>query len=165
MPIISPLIWWAIGVLFALVLIFFAYRRFRSRDRSDPVESAPPVPAEEIAITALNELRSKASEIAPDPFTVKVSDIVRSYLESALKLPAPELTTEEFLEKTNSDKDTPIFIKEIVPGFLERCDQVKFAQQSLEDVAKMELLDQADTVVKKTHQQLSNPLNSESTAK
>ena len=59
---------------------------------------------------------------------IELSDIVRHYLENRFILRAPEMTTEEFLDKL---KDTDMLSydqKILLKDFLFHCDLVKFAR-------------------------------------
>lgn len=63
-----------------------------------------------------------------DPWYVELSDIVRRYVEERFSLRAPELTTEEFLLEAGRSAELTPAHRELLSGFLERCDRVKFAR-------------------------------------
>ncbi len=86
-----------------------------------------------------------------------LSQAVRRYIETALSLPAPERTTEEFLEEAKFHpllKGQPI---ELLHAFLGGCDLVKFARQSLNDSGRAQLADQAEAFVEGTEEKLAPP--------
>ena len=62
-----------------------------------------------------------------DVFFVRLSDIVRRYLEDHLGLRSPELTTEEFLDELSRSPDLVRSHSEIIDGFLKTSDLLKFA--------------------------------------
>jgi len=62
-----------------------------------------------------------------DAFFVKLSGIVRRYVESRFALRSPELTTEEFLEALADSPDLLRAQRELLQDFLRRADLVKFA--------------------------------------
>jgi hypothetical protein len=62
-------------------------------------------------------------------FAIKVSDAVRRYLEDAYHLPAPERTTEEFLQEAAGHEWLRGDLTVLLRRFLEFCDLAKFAGQ------------------------------------
>lgn len=62
-----------------------------------------------------------------DPFFVRLSGVVRRYLEDRYELRAPELTTEEFLEAVSKSPDLTTEHRSLLRDFLRRADLVKFA--------------------------------------
>lgn len=117
--------WFLIGgiALFFIVAVL-AYLSYRAIMRRKPVR----LPHE----TALEELEAIRAQLLKDGdikgYFVGVSDCVRRYIERVFKLRAPEMTSEEFL---NSLKDSPtlsISQKDLLKGFMNACDMVKFAK-------------------------------------
>jgi hypothetical protein len=62
-----------------------------------------------------------------DGFYVKLSLIVRSYLEDRFALRSPELTTQEFLTEMGRSPDLARSHQKLLQKFLEQADLVKFA--------------------------------------
>jgi hypothetical protein len=62
-----------------------------------------------------------------DRFYVKLSTIVRSYLENRFALRSPELTTEEFLNVMGRSPDLARSHQQLLREFLQHADLVKFA--------------------------------------
>jgi hypothetical protein len=62
-----------------------------------------------------------------DAFFVRLSDIVRRYLEIRFGLRSPELTTEEFVEELAKSPDLVRSHQRLLREFLNRADLVKFA--------------------------------------
>ncbi len=121
------------GILFMifilLIIIIFAVWSLFKRRKAGAL-AAPPKPAHEIAYEALRALREKhlAEHGMIKEIYIELSDIVRHYLENRFILRAPEMTTEEFLDKL---KDTDMLSydqKILLKDFLFHCDLVKFAR-------------------------------------
>lgn len=142
------IIWGAVG-LAALALLAFLIRRIvRSRRRAAAEAPVIRQSALDRAMERLIGLRTRMGGIEAEPFTVEVSDVVRDYLEAALRIPAREQTSEEFLSALQADRQSPRILRETMPDFLVRCDQVKFARQSLAGDQMARLLDTAESVVR-----------------
>jgi hypothetical protein len=73
-----------------------------------------------------------------DAFFVRLSDIVRRYLENRFGLRSPELTTEEFVEELANSPDLVRSHQRLLREFLNRADLVKFAHL-VPDPADVEL--------------------------
>lgn len=111
----------------ALVLVsgsILLFRAHRARRRIERQRSA----YEE----AVSELRALEDTGAPDAeradaWFVRLSSIVRDYLERRYEIRAPELTTEEFLFVATARPELTEDHRRMLTEFLERCDRVKFA--------------------------------------
>lgn len=136
-PVHIPIGWlWAWRILAALVVIAAAYALWRWRRNRPAPPPPPPVPAH---IKARRDLEN-ALALLPQPreFCIRVSDVLRIYLEERFQFAAPERTTEEFLlelKGTGLLNDTQ---KASLADFLERCDLAKFAKY---EPTERELLD------------------------
>lgn len=143
-------------LLIALVVVW----RHRRRKTIDPATVAQRSPLE-LALERLERLRLEAAGLEADPFVVEVSDVVRDYLESALKIPAREQTSEEFLQALQSAGGLPGVLRASMPPFLTQCDLVKFARQHLEEDKRTGLLETAGDVIRETDRELSRVPNAE----
>jgi len=97
--------------------------------RAARMRSPPPPPAH---LVALAELRAvQGSGLLDDgrlaEYTDRVSDILRRYLEARFALPAPERTTEEFLDEVARAPVLDRRRKQFLADYLAQCDLVKFA--------------------------------------
>jgi len=117
-------LWWTLGGLVVLTLLFLAWRYVQKRMTHASV--APPVPAHIRARKRLEEALALISQ--PKPFCILVSDTVRFYLEERFDFRAPERTTGEFLRELNATDLLSAAQKESLGAFLESCDLVKFAK-------------------------------------
>ncbi len=101
-----------------------AFRGYRARRRIQQQRSAY-----EEAVTELRALEDKGAPNAEaaDAWFVRLSSIVRTYLEHRYEIRAPELTTEEFLQVATARPELTEEHRHLLTLFLERCDRVKFA--------------------------------------
>jgi hypothetical protein len=106
----------------------FAVKRWLVR-REERRRAPPPKPAHEAALAALGKIRESTllDEGRVAEFTDMVSDVLRRYLEARFALPAPERTTEEFLEELVRSPALDRTKKEFLAKYLAQCDLVKFA--------------------------------------
>lgn len=115
--------WWTLALvvpLAALGLGLLLVRRRRKETQISPYERAS---------VALAELEAEGlpEGEALDNWYVRLSGIVRRYLEDRFALRAPELTTEEFLRVAQRSVLLSAEHKSLLTGFLADCDKVKFA--------------------------------------
>lgn len=119
-----PWAWIAVAGLGIAAAAPFAWRavaawRTRARRQS----------AYEIAQGELAQLHQlpRSSEAEIDAFFVRLSDIVRHYLERRFGVRSPEYTTEEFLARISGSPDLSRSHQRLLVSFLEQADLVKFA--------------------------------------
>jgi len=89
---------------------------------------------------------------AMDLFFVRLSSIVRRYLEDRFALRSPELTTEEFLEQLSGSPELVRAHQELLRGFLERADLVKFAHHVPDSAAVEESIQGAHRFLEETRE-------------
>jgi hypothetical protein len=97
--------------------------------------------AYELALEKLEKARALLNEANPEPYAVLVSETVRSYLGQRFHTPSTRRTTEEFLRQMHADTNTPLAEhRDLLRGFLEACDLVKFAhyQPGLEELEQVQ---------------------------
>ena len=146
-------VWWALGILVVLAILYLAWRYWQKR-RSQ-IQMEPPVPAH---IRAKQKLEESLALLAqPKPFCILVSDTIRSYLEEQFDFHAPERTTEEFLRELQVTDLLSPEQKESLGKFLESCDLVKFAKYEPGEPELRELHGSAVRLVEETEpKQISN---------
>jgi hypothetical protein len=122
---LKPLTWlWILlGVLAAIALVVGLWRwlaPLAERRAKTPYEQA---------LERLEKARSMLNEQDPEPYAVFVSETIRNYLGQRFKTPSTRRTTEEFLRQMQADAGTPLLAahRDLLRGFLEACDLVKFA--------------------------------------
>ena len=118
--------WWVVAACAAgAMALLGAVTLWRQRAR----RMAPPVPAHEWALAQLDALEREALPEAGQthPFWVRLSDIVRQYVERRFELHAPERTTPEFLAEARSHAALSEAHRTLLAQFLRMADMVKFA--------------------------------------
>jgi len=123
--------WWLLAILFVVGLILaYIYRK-----KYTPEEIIARIPPFELAKQRLHELDSKQlwQQNKVKQYYVELTDIVRSFIEREMHIPALESTTDELLEtisdfnensKLDIPKETILKLKEL----LKEADLVKFAK-------------------------------------
>jgi hypothetical protein len=139
-------IWWGLGALAVLAILYLAWRYWQKRRSQIPVE--PPVPAHVLAKQKLEEALAFIAQ--PKPFCTLVSDTIRAYLEGRFDFRAPERTTEEFLYELQATDLLLPEQKESLGKFLESCDLVKFAKHEPGEPELHELHNSAVRLVEET---------------
>ena len=151
--------WWAVllWVLLAAVLAGgAAYYLYRRRRRPEPeslpaVPRAPPRPFHELALEALRALEKSSllERGQVKEYHVRISEIIRRYIEGQFEVPALELTTGEVADGMRRAA-LGTAITEPFRGFLERCDLVKFAKLRPGAEDSRELMGRARELVRTT---------------
>ena len=142
-----PWVWWAIGIGAVIVLALLVWLIVWLVRRKP---AAPPPTPRMIALRALEELRAHIRELDPYAFSVRVSDVLRTYVSGQFDLRATSQTSPEFLA---SIADSPRFSsvdKELLATFLERCDMLKFARIEAHAEENGEMLGSATAFVQGT---------------
>lgn len=103
--------------LLALGLVLYLRRR----------PAGPPPSPRMIAMRELELLRPQVDTLDPYAFSVKVSDILRSFVEAQYGLRATHQTSPEFLASMAESKEFNDTDRDLLARFLERCDLIKFA--------------------------------------
>lgn len=129
-------IWWAVIALLVLFAIIglILYLIFRKKKKKVEVELA--IPPYELALKRLGELDEKQlwQKNKIKQYYVELTDIVRTYIERELKVPALESTTDELLESlqdfnmSSSSLNIPKETVEKLNTLLKEADLVKFAK-------------------------------------
>jgi len=89
--------------------------------------AAPPPSPRTIAMRELEQLRGQIATLDPYSFSVKVSDVLRTFVEAQYGLRATHQTSPEFLASLSGSKEFSEKDKDLLTQFLERCDLIKFA--------------------------------------
>ena len=121
---------WIAALLAVTAAAAWLYRRHRRRARPEAfVPALPPRPAHEVAREALDTLEAagllERGEIKT--YHIRLSDILRVYLEGRFGVDAMEMTTGEVLDgllRTDADRGAVADVRRV----LDRCDLVKFAK-------------------------------------
>lgn len=117
----------AAAVLLVLAVLVLLARRL---NRPRPVAGPPPRPAHERALEALAQLHAAGLVEAgrTEEYYVRLSAIVREYIEARFGLRAPEMTSEEFLQAAQRNRQLSVPQRALLDAFLREADLVKFAR-------------------------------------
>jgi hypothetical protein len=143
-----PLTFWeqyglnvVLGSLAAILLIgWLTWRLLRKK-------MIPPLTPIERARQELAAARAMLASGEDKAFAIAVSDAVRHYLENAYNMPAPERTTEEFLQEAARHAWLQGELTVRLRRFLEFCDLTKFAGQQCGATEREQLLGAASEFV------------------
>lgn len=124
-------LWWLLGALLLIALILY----FVLRKKKTPEEIEAAIPPYELALKRLKELDAKElwQKNKIKQYYVELTDIVRTYIERELNIPALESTTDELVEtmtdfNTSSSLNIPEETIDRLNSFLSDADLVKFAK-------------------------------------
>ena len=134
-------LWPAIG---AIALIIIAVIIMRSKKAHVKILSPW-----EIARNGLAELKKELT-VNDETFFVRLSDILRQYIEKRFALPATEKTSEEFIQQLRTDSILTEKQRHALERFLGTADLVKFAKMNSDEKQKSECLAMADSFVDET---------------
>ena len=141
--------WMAAGAVLLALAAPFALRTLRGRLAQRRALSAYDV--------ARGELDALLYGERPDPanmgrFFVRLSDVIRRYLEDRFGLRSPELTTEEFLLELARSPDLYAQHRDLLTAFLTRADLVKFANFVPDESGVQESIESAQLFLEDTRE-------------
>ncbi|MBI1389961.1 MAG: hypothetical protein GC154_16090 [bacterium] len=147
-------LWWVLGLgaLILLIVAILAWLAYRVMNKKPVLPPAPPVPAHERALQALAALRRDKrlfEERRLEEFTVKVTEILRGYLQERYGFAALQYTTDEIVHAL---KRIQLPYERIADfkDFSQECDLIKFARHEVETTEMTRLIDIAEAFVKIT---------------
>ena len=148
---IPPWVWRAASGLAGVVLLVSGWWWYRHRRRA-AVMPVVQRPAHLLARAALEHLQRQdlIGQERIEEFYVRVSTILRRYVELRFGLRAPEQTTEEFLVSTLATGGLIAAHRDLLEAFLQHCDLVKFARHRPTPSAMEETFESAKTFVEHT---------------
>jgi len=129
-PVDLPTPWWvyllvAVVAAGAAVAGYLLWKRHRAARECKPA----PLP-HQVALAELKKLMAEdlIAKGQAKLFYLRLSAILRHYIEDRFSLRAPERTTEEFLADLRGSRVLTAPQKQLLKDFLEHCDMVKFAE-------------------------------------
>jgi len=124
-------LWWILGFLLLLVIILY----FVLRKKKTPEEIEARIPPYQLALNRLKVLDEKQlwQKNRIKKYYIELTDIVRSYIERELSIPALESTTDELIEtisdfNSSSSLNIPDETIKKLQKLLKEADLVKFAK-------------------------------------
>jgi hypothetical protein len=148
---LQPWMWVALGAALgfsALAALWWWRRRRKARATAEPQRQLAHV----LALQALQDLMQSGllQEATAERFYVRLSDIVRHYVEWRFGLQATEQTTEEFLVAVHQTGGLIGSHQALLGTFLEHCDLVKFARHRPSQADMQGVYDSATEFVQRT---------------
>jgi hypothetical protein len=159
---------WVLGMAIAAGALYLLRQWLRRRRKKTEVAThviAPPRPAHEIALEELDRLRDErlyqSGKIKE--FYIRLSDVVRCYVEGRYQLPARESTSFQLLrdmETVLSDQN----LRAVLANLLEDADLAKFARQRPDEEDCRRDLEKSYVFVRKTMPLPASPIAQEEAA-
>jgi len=117
------LLGWILSGFAGMWLLVKLFKKFRKK--------APPKTPYQLAMEALAAAKTEFAKSGDiKEYFVRISDVVRRYIETVFKVRAPEMTTQEFLASLGSSWSVSEEYKTLLSAFMEACDLVKFAKHT-----------------------------------
>jgi hypothetical protein len=137
----------AAGVI--ILAIWLRKRHILSQEEAARNRTADEIAYEELRALRAMDLPAKA---LIKEYYIRLSDIVRRYLENRFSFRAPEMTTEEFLETLRESSLLSVEHKSLLREFLSHCDMVKFAKYGPTDLEMLDSFQAAERLVDQTRE-------------
>ena len=148
--------WWVAALVVAgimsCILAWWIRKRFAKKRMQDEKEKETD-PYEE-AMSHLQSLEGKHRSMEPKPFTFRLSEVLRVYVQRRFELPAMELTGEEFLREVSQHQFIHSHYEDLLREFIARGDVVKYSREGIDDKGLHMLFESAQHFVKDTNQRL-----------
>lgn len=147
------ILWGSMALAVALLLsaLYYVYRRKKAGKSLLPKKVEPPRPPHEVALQALHDLKSSLllAEGRVKEYYIRVSEIIRRYIEGRYFIVALELTTYELIEKLRAADVEPEIVQ-LIQEFLDACDLVKFAKYQPTEDENQQVIERAFEIVERT---------------
>lgn len=133
----------AVIALLAVLGFFVWFFVFRKRAKR-------PTTATERALKQLELLRASVEKSEAYPFSIEVSEVLRRYIEESQGLAATRQTTREFLDTIQQRTVYTAAEFEMLAGFLELADMIKFARMTAGPDECRRLLASAESLIQQS---------------
>lgn len=140
------------------VLIFILFLRRKKKGESKEKEPEKIDPYQD-ALSNIQSLQDQKPLLSAKPFVFRLSEILRIYVERVFKVPAMELTGEEFMREIASHTFFKNRYDKILQEFVDQGDRIKYSKENSEDGQMNLLLETALHFVKDTHKKLEEAKN------
>jgi len=148
-PVDWPWAWLLAGLVMLLATLPFLFRKLQERIAARRRLSAYEVARAELDALLYGERPDRATM---DRFFVRLSAVIRRYLEDRFGLRSPELTTEEFLQELSRSPDLFAQHRDLLAAFLTRADLVKFANFVPDETGVEESIEAAQRFLEETRE-------------
>ena len=147
-------LYWFLMPILTITLAFIVWRFIKKKKLNlEEKEVALPVDPFEEAIRSISELQNEKIG-DPKPFVFRLSEILRVYVERLFKLPAMELTGEEFMREIATHSFFKNRYESTLMDFIEQGDRIKYSKEEFSLTITEQLLELALHFVKDTHAKL-----------
>ena len=141
-----------VGVVLATFIFLSCKKKKKAEEPKQPAEIT--IDPYEEALQAIQELQANKTQIQPKPFVFRLSEILRIYVQRRFKMPAMELTGEEFIVEIVSNPFFSGNYEELLREFVNLGDRVKYSKETTEKSQINLLLDSAIHFVTDSHNRL-----------
>lgn len=138
--------WWVVFAISFLVLSILGTAIWWFLQRPKP--QTPPKLPRQRALEALEAMEEQIEQVNPYEFSIRVSNILRTYVTEQFGLPLTRQTSVEFLERLARNQQFSGDEKTLLQDFLNRCDLIKFARYQATSADSRMLLEEATRFVK-----------------
>ena len=141
--------------IFIIITVLFLILLLRKKKNGESNEKEPEIidPYED-ALSNIQSLQDQKPVLSAKPFVFRLSEILRIYVERVFKVPAMELTGEEFMREIASHSFFKNRYDKILQEFVDQGDRIKYSKENSEDGQMNLLLETALHFVKDTHEKL-----------
>ncbi len=146
-----------ISIIITVLLLILLMKKKR-KDESNEPETEPTDPYED-ALLNIQSLQNQNPALSAKPFVFRLSEILRIYVERVFKVPAMELTGEEFMREIASHTFFQNRYDKILQEFVEQGDRIKYSKEDSDSGQMNLLMDTALHFVKDTHEKLEESKN------
>jgi hypothetical protein len=152
-----------LGIILILVIAFLIFLILRKNKKTDATEEIQvPIDPYEDALNEIQGLQKQHPPLDPKPFVFRLSEILRIYVERVFKVPAMELTGEEFMREIASHSFFNNRYDQVLREFIDQGDRIKYSQEDGDNIQMKLLLETALHFVKDPHVKLQESQNSSS---
>ena len=141
-PVFPYPLWMVVVAVFLALLVLGAIAWAVVRHIRNRPQPPPPTPRE-LALAALQLLRERTSTAEPYPFSIEVSDVLRTFVTREFRVRATNQTSPEFLAAAARSPRFSEADKALCAAFLEKADLIKFARVHATTADSEQLLEQA----------------------
>ena len=156
---VLTLLAWLVALVLVGAAVYAVVRRRRGGASDGKVRVGPPPrPPHEVALEALDELEASGLLARGEvkEFHIRVSEILRRYIEDRFRVPALEMTTWEVLGGLQSI-GIHQEIRTDLRRFLDQCDLVKFAKATPRDADSRAVLELGRDLVRRSIPSTTRP--------